>query len=121
MAGIEKSCPDGRIPFSERSSPRFLLLPRRDAVRIADIVNGSQLSTGKALDHAPVQHLKLELKGLSTTLPDKPGVTMVTICRDPSPHHAFRNTEFPGKELIAPFASGAEARNIRRKIPWPIR
>jgi hypothetical protein len=30
---------------------------------------------------------------------------MVTICRDPSPHHAFCNTEFRRKELIAPFAS----------------
>ncbi|WP_210237208.1 hypothetical protein, partial [Mesorhizobium sp. M3A.F.Ca.ET.174.01.1.1] len=61
-------------------------------MRIADIVNGSQLSTGKILSHAPVHHLKLELKGVSTTLPDESSVTMVTVCRDPSPYHAFSNT-----------------------------
>jgi hypothetical protein len=74
-------------------------------VRIADIVNGSQLSTGKALSHAPVHHLKLELNGVSTTLPDEPSVIMVTICRDPSSDPAFCNTKFRRKELIAPFAS----------------
>jgi hypothetical protein len=73
------------------------LLPHCDAVRIADVVNGSPLSTEKVLSHAPVHHLKL-----STTLPDEPSVTMVKICRDPSPHHAFCNIECRRKELIAP-------------------
>jgi hypothetical protein len=42
--------------------------------------------------------------GVSATLPDESRLTMVTICRDPSPHHVFCNPEFRGKELIASFA-----------------
>lgn len=85
-------------------------------MRIADIVDGSQLSTGKVLSYASVHHLKLELIGVSTTLPDEPSVTMVTICRDPSPHHAFCNTDFRRKELIAPFASKVLANHFLFKL-----
>jgi len=37
--------------------------------------------TGKVLSHAPVHHLKLELKGVSATLADEPSVTMVNMPR----------------------------------------
>jgi hypothetical protein len=79
----------------------MLLLPHRDAMRIANIIYSSQLPEGQVIGLEAVQHFQLELISVSATLPIKSGNAMMLICPDPCPDETIGDVVLGGEYFVS--------------------
>lgn len=80
----------------------MLLLPHRDAMRIADIINSHQFTVRQVFSCMAVQHFQLELIRVLTALTNKAGTAMMLICQNPTSDEAVGDVYLAARILYPP-------------------